>query len=117
MNPSNDSIFTGAKHLKATSRQNQTLASSSKSSPASLVVPDRSVLDRLPASIIFIPDPDKKPGTYKCKSCDTLLNSESQMQKVLLQRNKYVINVCRLSSMPKMICVRTAYIDLSLIHI
>lgn len=76
------SVLKGAKHLKAASRQSQTTPDSV---PSSVVVPpDRAVLDNLPGSIIFVADAAKKnAGTYKCKTCGVMLNSESQMKKVI----------------------------------
>ena len=78
--------YAGAKHKKATNKkknvddvtENSTTTNSTTSNLAF-----HSLDVELPDSIIRVEDPNKKvAGSYKCKSCDCLLNSEVQMRQV-----------------------------------
>lgn len=71
----------GAKHKKAAAKVNNEFKVTSDSSNLTF----HSLAVELPNSIIRVEDPNKKvAGSYKCKSCDCLLNSEVQMQQVNL---------------------------------
>ena len=85
--------YDGARHKKAAQKgQGKTTSSSFVQSLASDV--------DLPGSIIRVEDPHKKiAGSYKCKACDCLLNSEVQMQqvhtgKLNLSANSVYVQIC-----------------------
>ena len=71
--------YTGARHKKLAAKNGKTANSSSSTFLQSLT----SCAVELPNSIIRVEDLSKKlAGSYKCKACDCLLNSEVQMQQV-----------------------------------
>ena len=97
----------GAKHKKIAASKNQKSSSSTSSTSASSTSASSTSLPHfkstwtgeLPNDIIRIDDPSKKvAGSYKCKACDCLLNSEVQMRQVrqLNRPFSHFFDLCRL---------------------
>lgn len=74
----------GSKHKKTLARRQSghPLASKPPQTDTAKVVAQSIEGDILPRSIIRIVESKKSAGTFKCKSCDCVLNSESQLAQV-----------------------------------